>query len=221
MTHWDGLTSSNSGGSPQRICILGATNRIQDIDEAILRRMPKKFPVALPSAPQRNNIFRLILRDTKIDRSHFDLDYLVRVSAGMSGSDIKEACRDAAMAPVREYIRTTKERGQNVRSVDGRDVRGVRTEDFFARPGGRRVDRGEGIDEQQAYRDGSAAATGKGRRYRGTNGGSSNGSKGGRVESRSLTDDSDVEEVSDFEDSVEEDVQRQQPNNHHKEPARV
>ena len=45
MTHWDGLASSTSSGTstPQRICILGATNRIQDIDEAILRRMPKKF----------------------------------------------------------------------------------------------------------------------------------------------------------------------------------
>lgn len=209
MTHWDGLTSSNSVGTPQRICILGATNRIQDIDEAILRRMPKKFPVALPSAPQRNNIFRLILRDTKIDHADFDLDYLVRVSAGMSGSDIKEACRDAAMAPVREYIRITKERGQSVRSVDGREVRGIRTDDFFSRPGGRRVNR-EGIDEQQAYRDGNAAA--KTRRYRGAASSNSNGSRKGQVESRSLsiTDESDVEEVSDFEDSVEDHVSQRQ-----------
>ncbi|KAJ6049932.1 uncharacterized protein N7446_006740 [Penicillium canescens] len=51
MTHWDGLTSANSTGEPQRIVVLGATNRIQDIDEAILRRMPKKFPVTLPPTP--------------------------------------------------------------------------------------------------------------------------------------------------------------------------
>lgn len=136
MTHWDGLTSSNSTGTPQRICILGATNRIQDIDEAILRRMPKKFPISLPSAPQRRNIFKLILRDTKIDRPNFDLDGLVRLSAGMSGSDIKESCRDAAMVPVREYIRTQRSKGTLRKGVDPRDVRGVRTEDFFGRRGG-------------------------------------------------------------------------------------
>src|SRR3954451_25449886 len=155
MTHWDGLASSISTGStkPQRICILGATNRIQDIDEAILRRMPKKFPVALPNASQRHNIFSLILRGTKIDTQNFDMDYLVRISAGMSGSDIKEACRDAAMGPVREYIRRRKEDGSLAREVrSGRaggqrkevlahEVRGLRTEDFFGRgKGGREID---------------------------------------------------------------------------------
>ncbi|CAO2652783.1 Nn.00g021940.m01.CDS01 [Neocucurbitaria sp. VM-36] len=142
MTHWDGLASSTSSGSstPQRICILGATNRIQDIDEAILRRMPKKFPVALPNASQRHNIFSLILRGTKVDAKNFDLDYLVRVSAGMSGSDIKEACRDAAMGPVREYIRRKKADGtlRSSRGVAQGDVRGLRTEDFFGRGKGLR-----------------------------------------------------------------------------------
>ncbi|CAN9103290.1 unnamed protein product [Alternaria sp. RS040] len=149
MTHWDGLASSTSSGTstPQRICILGATNRIQDIDEAILRRMPKKFPVALPSATQRHNIFSLILRGTKIDHQNFDLNYLVRVSAGMSGSDIKEACRDAAMGPVREYIRRKKADG-TLRSSKGMaqsDVRGLRTEDFFGR--------GKGLREMESIDD--------------------------------------------------------------------
>lgn len=132
MTHWDGLASSK-GTEPQRICILGATNRIEDIDEAILRRMPKKFPIGLPSASQRHNIFSLILRGTKIDKQNFNLDYLVRVSAGMSGSDIKEACRDAAMGPVREFIRRKKADGtlKSSRAVAANDVRGLRTEDFF------------------------------------------------------------------------------------------
>lgn len=135
MTHWDGLASTNASGMPQRICILGATNRIQDIDEAILRRMPKKFPVSLPSAHQRRGIFKLILKDTKIDRANFDLDYLVRVSAGMSGSDIKEACRDAAMCPVREFIKERKKSGDPLRGVNPDEVRGLRTDDFLGRKG--------------------------------------------------------------------------------------
>ncbi|KAJ5144951.1 hypothetical protein N7448_002343 [Penicillium atrosanguineum] len=139
MTHWDGLTSANSMGEPQRVVVLGATNRIQDIDEAILRRMPKKFPVTLPPAPQRLRILSLILKDTKVDRDNFDLHYLVKNMAGMSGSDIKEACRDAAMAPVRELIRKKKADGTQMTAVDPQEVRGLCTEDFFSHAGGIKV----------------------------------------------------------------------------------
>lgn len=138
MTHWDGLASATKQGGAQRICILGATNRIQDIDEAILRRMPKKFPVSLPNSNQRRQIFNITLADTKIDdslgrgqRPAFDMDALVRASAGMSGSEIKEACRDAAMVPVREHIRNMKENGKNVRGIRSEAVRGLQTDDFF------------------------------------------------------------------------------------------
>jgi len=119
--------------------ILGATNRIQDIDEAILRRMPKKFPVSLPSNSQRRRILNLILKDTKIDEENFDADYLTRVMAGMSGSDIKEACRDAAMVPVREYIKEQRSRGVAMAGVQAESVRGLRTEDFFGRKGGGQI----------------------------------------------------------------------------------
>ncbi|EDN94055.1 hypothetical protein SS1G_09923 [Sclerotinia sclerotiorum 1980 UF-70] len=139
MTLWDGLTSSNKSGLPDRIMILGATNRMQDIDEAILRRMPKKFPVSLPSNLQRRRILDLILKNTKTDPNDFDIDYLTRVMAGMSGSDIKEACRDAAMVPVREFIREQRESGVSMTSVDSTHVRGVRTEDFFGRKGGGQI----------------------------------------------------------------------------------
>ena len=136
MTHWDGLTSANIYGEQQRILILGATNRIQDIDEAILRRMPKKFPVSLPTAPQRLRIYALLLKDTKVDKSNFDLEYLVRVTAGMSGSDLKEVCRDAAMVPVREYIRSKRSAGRPIGAVNASDIRGLRTDDFFSTAGG-------------------------------------------------------------------------------------
>jgi SpoVK/Ycf46/Vps4 family AAA+-type ATPase len=138
MTHWDGLASSTKADGNQRICILGATNRIQDIDEAILRRMPKKFPVSLPNSSQRRQIFKITLAETKLDKSvdesgrpAFDLSTLVRVSAGMSGSDIKEACRDAAMVPVREHIKNMRKSGQNVSGIRSEAVRGLQTEDFF------------------------------------------------------------------------------------------
>jgi SpoVK/Ycf46/Vps4 family AAA+-type ATPase len=133
MTHWDGLASANSQGRPQRIMVLGATNRIQDIDDAILRRMPLKFPVSLPNTSQRKKILSLILRDTKTDKDFLDLDYLARVMDGLSGSDMKEACREAAMIPVREMIQRQRMSGQRMEHMKAGEVRGLRTTDFFAR----------------------------------------------------------------------------------------
>ncbi|KAI1752494.1 P-loop containing nucleoside triphosphate hydrolase protein [Xylaria castorea] len=139
MTLWDGLTSANTRGLPARIVVLGATNRIHDIDEAILRRMPKKFPVSLPDKNQRLRILQLLLKDTKTESNNFNMEYIARVTAGMSGSDIKEACRDAAMAPVREYIREHRATGSSMSSIDPTKVRGMRTEDFFGRKGGGQI----------------------------------------------------------------------------------
>jgi len=132
MTHWDGLASANSAGRPQRILVLGATNRMQDIDDAILRRMPKKFPISLPNTSQRLKILKIILKDTKIDSAQLDLEYLSRVMAGMSGSDIKEACREAAMTPVREMIQRQRKNGLRMEHMKAGEVRGLRTSDFFS-----------------------------------------------------------------------------------------
>ncbi|EGX49135.1 hypothetical protein AOL_s00079g7 [Orbilia oligospora ATCC 24927] len=134
MTHWDGLLSTVDQ-RPPRIVVLGATNRIQDIDEAILRRLPKRFAVSLPNAEQRKRILKIILKDTKLDVPEgFSLDDLVKRTAGMSGSDMKEACRDAAMIPIREYIKEKKASGEeNLLCVKPEEVRGVRNEDFFRR----------------------------------------------------------------------------------------
>lgn len=137
MTHWDGLASTNAAGQPQRILILGATNRIQDIDDAILRRMPKKFAISLPALSQRLKILKIILKDTKIDASRFDIDYLSRVMAGMSGSEIKEACREAAMIPVREMIQKQMQNGQRLDQMRAGQVRGLGTEDFFVQASGK------------------------------------------------------------------------------------
>jgi len=92
MSMWDGLTTSND----TRILVLGATNRPNDIDSAILRRMPKRFAIKLPDAHQRRNILTLMLKDIRLEPG-FDIEALVKKTDGLSGSDLKEACRNAAM----------------------------------------------------------------------------------------------------------------------------
>ncbi|PFH54016.1 hypothetical protein AMATHDRAFT_73048 [Amanita thiersii Skay4041] len=131
MTLWDGLTSAND-----RILVLGATNRPNDIDAAILRRMPKRFPVGLPNREQRFKILSLMLKGTKLSTS-FPMEQLARVTEGFSGSDLRELCRNAAMVPVREFVRSasvnqeTLERGQ----LEGFNLRPLTIEDFFTSDG--------------------------------------------------------------------------------------
>lgn len=55
LSLWDGLLSGTD-----RILVLGATNRPNDIDSAILRRMPKRFAVGLPDVEQRIKILTLV-----------------------------------------------------------------------------------------------------------------------------------------------------------------
>ena len=98
MSLWDGLLSAGN----HQVIILAATNRPSDVDEAILRRLPLRFAVSRPNAVQRKSILRLVLAEENYDE--LDLDELARRSEGMSGSDLHELCRSAAMCRVREYV---------------------------------------------------------------------------------------------------------------------
>lgn len=128
MTLWDGLTSSSD-----RILVLGATNRPNDIDAAILRRMPKRFAIELPNYEQRLKILNLMLKDTKMEPG-FSMEVLARQSDGLSGSDLRELCRNAAMVPVRECMRSAANNQELLAKgqLEGFDLRPLRLEDFFA-----------------------------------------------------------------------------------------
>lgn len=51
-----------------RVVILGATNRPNDIDEAFLRRLPMKIKIDFPNEKQRLDILRRVL----LTQSNFD-----------------------------------------------------------------------------------------------------------------------------------------------------
>lgn len=125
MTLWDGLTSAG------RILVLGATNRPNDIDSAIVRRMPKRFAVNLPNKEQRLRILKILLKDSEV-ASDFDWDALVTRTQGLSGSDLKELSRDAAMGAMRQYIRENFKNGEPVDSAAQIRVRPLRNSDFYS-----------------------------------------------------------------------------------------
>lgn len=102
MSFWDGLiTDSNS-----TVIIMGATNRPQDLDRAILRRMPATFHVPMPNAQQRHQIFQLILQNEPV-AGDLDFNVLAKSTEGFSGSDLHELCRNASIYRVRDYMRNT------------------------------------------------------------------------------------------------------------------
>uniref|UniRef100_A0A8C6XC74 Outer mitochondrial transmembrane helix translocase n=1 Tax=Naja naja TaxID=35670 RepID=A0A8C6XC74_NAJNA len=98
MSLWDGLQTA----SDCQVMVLGATNRPQDVDPAILRRMPTTFHIALPTQRQRQEILKLILAGENVSCL---LKELAEKTHGYSGSDLWELCRDAATYRVRDYVR--------------------------------------------------------------------------------------------------------------------
>ncbi|XP_077571090.1 outer mitochondrial transmembrane helix translocase-like [Stigmatopora nigra] len=100
MSLWDGLETA----SATQVMIMGATNRPQDVDAAILRRMPTTFHVGLPDSKQRYDILRLILAEENLSHT-VNLKEMAEKTEGYSGSDLRELCRDAALYRVRDYVR--------------------------------------------------------------------------------------------------------------------
>ncbi|KAK9076290.1 hypothetical protein SSX86_004623 [Deinandra increscens subsp. villosa] len=99
MAAWDGLRSKDS----QRILILGATNRPFDLDDAVIRRLPRRIYVDLPDADNRSKILKIFLAKENIEPD-FDIRSLANSTEGYSGSDLKNLCIAAAYRPVQELL---------------------------------------------------------------------------------------------------------------------
>lgn len=114
MQLWDGLMTDDRFN---QVVVLGATNRPYDVDPAILRRMPRPFEVGLPNLMERVEILSKVLEEVDVEVG-FDYVKVSEVTEGYSGSDLKELCRAAMMAPVRESLRVVaKQRMKNALNV--------------------------------------------------------------------------------------------------------
>lgn len=103
MSFWDGLMTDPGC----TVIILGATNRPQDLDRAILRRMPATFHITMPNTAQRKQIIELILENEPI-ADDLNFQKLAVATEGFSGSDLRELCRNASVYRVRDYMRNSR-----------------------------------------------------------------------------------------------------------------
>ncbi|KAJ3326223.1 hypothetical protein HDV06_000099 [Boothiomyces sp. JEL0866] len=104
MSEWDGITNNNRG-----LIILGATNRPFDLDDAILRRMPR---LDMPNQEARKKILAVHLKGEDLAKD-VDLEELAKQTEQYSGSDLKNLCVAAALNRIKEQLvfDSTKSKG--------------------------------------------------------------------------------------------------------------
>ncbi|GLJ44807.1 hypothetical protein SUGI_0942410 [Cryptomeria japonica] len=106
MASWDGLRTRDK----ERVLVLAATNRPFDLDEAVIRRFPRRLMVDLPDTENRSKILKVILVDEDL-APEFNMEELAAVTDGYSGSDLKSLCTTAAYERIRELLdQESKER---------------------------------------------------------------------------------------------------------------
>merc|ERR1712232_1267838 len=96
MSEWDGLNSATSKYSDNRVIVIGSTNRPYDLDEAVLRRFPRRILVDLPDLETRREILEVTLAENRLDPG-VNLTAIAERLDGYTGSDIKEVCREAVV----------------------------------------------------------------------------------------------------------------------------
>jgi len=109
------------------VFIIGATNRPDIIDPAILRpgRLDQLIYIPLPDEGSRLAIFKANLRKSPISKE-VEIEHLSKVTQGFSGADLTEICQRACKLAIRQSIeaeiRREKERQQNMEVDDGEEV---------------------------------------------------------------------------------------------------
>lgn len=108
------LTEMDGMSSKKNVFIIGATNRPDIIDSAILRpgRLDQLIYIPLPDEKSRINILKANLRKSPIAKD-VDLDYLAKVTHGFSGADLTEICQRACKLAIREAIEQEINREKN------------------------------------------------------------------------------------------------------------
>ena len=107
------LTEMDGMNSKKTVFIIGATNRPDIIDPALLRpgRLDQLIYIPLPDDGSRKAIFKAALRKSPV-APDVDIDLLARVTNGFSGADITEICQRSCKYAIRESIERDLERSR-------------------------------------------------------------------------------------------------------------
>src|ERR687883_65034 len=108
LTEMDGLEDLKG------VVVVGATNRPDIIDEALLRpgRFDRILEVPLPDKEARKEILRIHTKRKPLDNT-VNIDKLVGLTEGYTGADIAAITNAAAMSAIKEYIVDGKKVGSN------------------------------------------------------------------------------------------------------------
>ena len=109
-----------------RILIIGATNRPQEIDDAFVRRLSKRLYIPLPNKVSRKQLIMRVLEkerknNNKYEINENDIDDIVNRTKGYSGSDLINVCKEAAMMPIRSIEDITNCKLEHLRGVNKQD----------------------------------------------------------------------------------------------------
>src|ERR1700723_1436978 len=85
--------------------VIGATNRPDQIDPALLRpgRLDQLIYIPLPDDASRLAILKATLKKSPISRA-VNLEYIAKMTHGFSGADLAEICQRACKLAIRENI---------------------------------------------------------------------------------------------------------------------
>ena len=98
LIQFDGLGSNTNA----RLLVIAATNRPMDLDEALLRRLPKRVYCGPLDENGRFEFIKKVINRVETNLSDEDIKEIAQKTNDYSNSDLMEMCREAAYQPVRE-----------------------------------------------------------------------------------------------------------------------
>lgn len=105
------LTEMDGAGVKKNLFFIGATNRPDILDEALIRpgRLDQLIYIPLPDKPSRFSIFKAVLRKSPV-APNVSFDFMSDLTQDFTGADITELCQRSAKAAIRESIMAEEER---------------------------------------------------------------------------------------------------------------
>jgi transitional endoplasmic reticulum ATPase len=112
----------DGAGVKKDLFFIGATNRPDILDEALIRpgRLDQLIYIPLPDKGSRVNIFKAVLGKSPVAQN-VSFDFCAEMTTDFTGADITELCQRACKAAIRDSISAEEERRKLV-EANGGDV---------------------------------------------------------------------------------------------------